>query len=71
MWPEVYDSHLPCATCTTLEQREDVCVSERFHVFSKHFGKKLTVELTFELWDPPTWDYSDVLYRPSAASQRK
>ncbi|KAH7709306.1 hypothetical protein AAVH_23417 [Aphelenchoides avenae] len=68
VWPEVYATYLPCAECTTLEsmfesssimprfgpssRQSTKCVVEIFHVFSSHFDKKLTLELTFVLGTP-------------------
>ncbi|KAH7697460.1 hypothetical protein AAVH_35456, partial [Aphelenchoides avenae] len=65
VWPQAYTAYLPCYACSTVETVErdprrkypestgpvgamDVAV-EKFHVSSSRFGKRLTVELHFEL----------------------
>ncbi|KAH7716652.1 hypothetical protein AAVH_15935 [Aphelenchoides avenae] len=83
VWPEVYAVYLPCAECTTLEsmfesssimprfgpssRQSTKCVVEIFHVFSNHFDKKLTLELTFVLGTPEKYKHADVLTCPAAA----
>ncbi|KAH7693789.1 hypothetical protein AAVH_39172, partial [Aphelenchoides avenae] len=45
------------------------CAVEIFHVFSKHFDKKLTLELTFVLGTPETCERVHVPIRPAEARQ--
>ncbi|KAH7704677.1 hypothetical protein AAVH_28130, partial [Aphelenchoides avenae] len=74
VWQEVYESHLPCATCTTVERlgsptpgsSQDQLL-EKFHVSSKHFDTKLTVELQFALGAPDKHTDADSPVRPAKA----
>ncbi|KAH7717658.1 hypothetical protein AAVH_14939 [Aphelenchoides avenae] len=59
VWPDAYASHLPCAECTKVESLGDHTprnrqyrLVEKFHISSKHFDKKLTVELSCALGAP-------------------
>ncbi|KAH7693346.1 hypothetical protein AAVH_39621, partial [Aphelenchoides avenae] len=74
LWPEVYASQLPCTGCTTLESlggcngRNSLNrLIEKFHVSSKHFATKLTVELHFALGKPEKNVDEDVPVRPATA----
>ncbi|KAH7719700.1 hypothetical protein AAVH_12817 [Aphelenchoides avenae] len=56
VWPDVYADYLPCGVCTTVGKPKgedkggiEGYVIERFHVSSTHFGKRLTLELHFDL----------------------
>ncbi|KAH7708709.1 hypothetical protein AAVH_24037 [Aphelenchoides avenae] len=56
VWPQVYKTHLPCYACTTVKavSRTVDFVIEKFHISSENFGKRLTVELHYQLEEGPS-----------------